>query len=244
MKICAIDEVGVSSIAGPVFVCAVVVDSSTPPVPGIADSKKLSKAKRERLFPLIEEAVEDFAYGALGPRQIEKLNIHYAKFIAMRRSIERLLKRGNRIDRTIIDGGFTVPDLPPHINQEAHPKADANFWEVSAASILAKVTRDRLMATLAARDGLDHYDWENNAGYYTPKHRDGIAVHGPTAYHRRTFKYFNYCLFCHEELKRRRAQGETDEQYLAHLASFGMHGHHKAWKRGDLNPWKPVIHGV
>jgi len=242
MKICAVDEVGVSSIAGPVFVCAVIVDTTTKSVPGVADSKKLTKAKREKLFPFLKEVVDDFSYGAASHQKIEEINIHNAKFLAMRQAVERLLRRGNRIDRTIVDGGFTIPGLPLFINQEAHPKADQNFWEASTASILAKVTRDRLMTRLARR--YPHYDWESNAGYYSPKHRDGIAVHGPSPHHRRTFGYFRYCLFCHEELKKRREEGQSDEEYLAYLTSFGMYGHHKAWKRGDFVTWKPVCYGA
>lgn len=247
MKICAIDEVACASIAGPVFVCAVIVDSDAQAPAGIADSKKLSKSKREALFPIIQERIDDFEFGAAGPRKIEHMNIHHAKFLAMRQAVERLMRRGRRIDRTIVDGGFTIPGLPLYINQEAHPKADANFWEVSAASILAKVTRDNLMTRLASREGLGHYDWENNAGYYTPKHRLGIILHGPTPHHRRTFDFFKYCLFSHKEYLEFLAGGKTAEDYFEHengrRASLGKrpYSYYKAWKRGDFNPWQPML---
>lgn len=247
MKTCAVDEVGCASIAGPVFVCAVVVDDSAMAPGGIADSKKLSKKRRENLFPVILERIDDFAFGAAGPRKIEQLNIHHAKFLAMRQAVEKLLRRGHRIGRTIVDGGFEIPGLPLCIAQEAHPKADDTFWEVSAASILAKVTRDRLMARLAQRPGLGHYDWENNAGYYTPKHRLGIVLHGPTPYHRRTFDFFKYCLFSHKEYRRFLAEGKTAEDYFecedVRRAALGKrpYSYYKAWKRGDFHPWQPVL---
>ena len=245
MKICAVDEVGVASIAGPVFVCAVIADSATRPPQGVADSKQLTKKKREQLFPEIQDAVDDFAYGAAGPRKIEQLNIHHAKLLAMRQAVEKLLARGHHPGRTIVDGGFKIPGLPLYINQEAIPKADRDFWEVSSASILAKVTRDRLMAGLASRKGLDHYDWENNAGYYTPKHRLGLVVHGPTAYHRRTFDLFKYCMFSREEYLRFLEDGRPAEDYFEHenarraALEKKPYSYYKAWKRGDFTPWQP-----
>jgi len=248
MKICAIDEVGCASLSGPVFVCAVIVDSCVKPVPGIADSKQLTKKKREVLFPAIEEAVDDFAYGAAGPRKIEELNIHHAKLLAMRQAVEKLLARGHHPKRTIVDGGFTVPGLPLYINQEAVPKADRDFWEVSAASILAKVTRDRLMANLASRPGLGHYDWENNAGYYTAKHRDGIVLHGLTAYHRKTFDMVKYCAFLRAEYKECLEKGDPEEYFeeeSRRIERFGSGPYcgYRAWKRGEFNTWKPVMAG-
>lgn len=236
MKICGVDEVGVASIAGPVFVCAVIVDTNTKPIPGVTDSKKVSKSKRERLFPIIKEKVDAFAYGSIPPRLIEKMNIHYAKLFAMRKAVEALIFRGYHIDRTIVDGGFEIPDLPRYVNQEARPKADRDFWEVSAASILAKVSRDRIMEKLSKR--FSYYDWESNAGYYSPKHRDGIAIYGPSILHRTTFEYYKYCMFCHEDFK---VSGKTKDEYTSYLNSFGMHGHHRAWKRGEFDTWKPII---
>lgn len=246
MKICAVDEVGCASIAGPVFVCAVIVDSSTAKMPcGIADSKQLSRGRREQLFPTIVEAIDDLAYGAAGPRKIEQLNIHHAKLLAMRQAVEKLLSRGHCPGRTIVDGGFKVPGLPLYINQEAIPKADRDFWEVSAASILAKVTRDRLMARLAGHKGLNHYDWENNAGYYTPKHRLGVILYGPTPYHRTTFDLLKYCMFSREEYLRFLESGRGADEYFEHenarRATLGKkpYSYYKAWKRGELAPWQP-----
>ena len=234
MRICGVDEVGVASIAGPVFTCAVLIDSKMKPLSGVTDSKKISKIKREKLVPEIEEHVIDFAFGSANINQIEKLNIHYAKFLAMKNAVEKISKR-NRIDLVIVDGGFTIPGL--EIKQEAHPKADLNFWEVSAASILAKVKRDKLMESLAKNDKYKHYDWESNAGYYSPNHRAGIVLHGPSNLHRKSFAYFKYCMFCHYDFK---SKNIDKEEYLSYLKSFGMHGHHSAWKRGEFNTWKPI----
>jgi ribonuclease HII len=244
MKTCAVDEVGCSSIAGPVLACAVIVDDGAQPPPGLADSKELDREKREALFSLIKERVDDFAYGAAGPRQIERINIHYARLLAMRRAIRRLLARGHHPDRTIVDGNARVPELPICINQEAIPKADRDFWEASAASVLAKVTRDRLMGRLAHREGLNHYDWESNAGYYSPRHRLGIVLHGPTEFHRRTFAFFKYCMFSREEYLGFLAEGRAPEEYFEHenarRAGLGKkpYSYYKAWKRGEIAPWR------
>lgn len=231
MKICGVDEVGCASIAGPVFTCAVIIDSDLKQIPGVKDSKLLTKKKMNELFPKIIETVDAYSFGAATVKEIEGLNIHYAKFLAMKRAVQKIRRR-NKIDRLIIDGGFKIPNLND-IKQEAIPKADKKFWEVSCASILAKVTRDKLMANLAKR--YPYYGWETNAGYYSPKHREGVILHGPTVYHRKNFEYFKYCLFCHEELKKVKEDGMKDEEYLLKITSKGRFEHYREWKRGDLN---------
>ncbi len=236
MQICGVDEVGVASIAGPVMACAVIVDTEKKPLPGVTDSKKISKKKREKLVPIIENYVDGFSFGSLDVSQIEQMNIHYAKLEAMKIAVHSLLQKGFHIDKVIVDGGFTIPGLD--VYQEAHPKADLNFWEVSAASILAKVKRDKIMEDFSKLDKYSYYDWESNAGYYSPNHRSGIVLHGPSDLHRKTFAYFKYCMFCHYELKNKDMDGEN---YINYLKSFGMHGHHKLWKQGEFNTWKPII---
>jgi len=212
MRICGVDEVGYSSIAGPVFACAAVLDSSIPYINGVADSKTLSRKRREELNPLIREKAV-FAFGAAGPREIERINIYWARYRAMERAVKALLRRRVRIDLVLVDGNRTIPDLPDWIRQEARPKADADFWEVSCASILAKVARDNLMTVLARR--YPGYGWETNCGYHSPAHRKGIILGGPTPFHRRTFSLFKsseashirYSLF-------RAAGGGTLEEFL------------------------------
>ena len=240
MKICAVDEVGCAAIAGPVFVCAVVASPSDR-IDGVRDSKKLSKKKRNELAPIIKGKLE-FALGAASPREVETINLYWARYLAMRRAVEQLIRRKVKFDRIIVDGNRTIDGLPLSIPQEAHTKADDKFWEVSAASIVAKVARDDLMAELAKRKGLSHYCWEKNAGYYTPEHRDGVILHGPTPYHRTTFDYFKYCMFSRREYERFLSEKKTAESYFAYQKTCEG-GHYRAWKRGDLNPWKPVLHG-
>lgn len=204
MKICGVDEVGCSAIAGPVMVCAALLDTSVPYIDGVDDSKKLDRAKREELYPLIGERAA-FAFGAAGPRRIEEINIYWARYEAMSIAVRKLLKRGHRIDLVLVDGLRTVPGIPDGIRQEAHPKADANYWEVACASILAKVHRDNLMANLAMRHS--GYGWGTNAGYYSPEHRRGIILNGPTWHHRRTFAMFKSSREAHTRYRKFLAEG-------------------------------------
>lgn len=187
MRICGVDEVGCSAIAGPVVACAALIDTSVPYIDGVDDSKKLDRGERGRLAPLIRERAA-FALGAAGPRRIEKVNIYWARYEAMSIAVRKLLRRGHRIDLILVDGLRIVPGLPDGIKQEARPRADATFWEVACASILAKVHRDNLMSVLDGRHA--GYGWRTNAGYYSPEHRRGIILNGPTPYHRRTFGLF------------------------------------------------------
>jgi len=211
MKICGVDEVGCSAIAGPVVACAALIDTSVSYIDGVDDSKKLDRPERERLAPLIGERAA-FAFGAAGPRRIETANIYWSRYMAMSIAVRKLLRRGLRIDLVLVDGLRVVPDLPDGIRQEAKPKADANFWEVACASILAKVLRDNLMSSLADRH--PHYGWSTNAGYYTPEHRWGIALHGPTPHHRRTFKLFQYSEASHKRYRGFIANGGTPEEFI------------------------------
>jgi ribonuclease HII len=127
-------------------------------------------------------------------------------------AVRKLLRSGHRIDLVLVDGLRVVPGLPDGIRQEARPKADATFWEVACASILAKVGRDNLMSALAARH--PHYGWPTNAGYYTQEHRWGIALHGPTPHHRRTFSMFKLSEASHARYRGFAANGGTPEEFV------------------------------
>lgn len=213
MRICGVDEVGCSAIAGPVVVCAALIDTSVQRLDGVDDSKKLSRIQREDLAPLIRERAA-FAFGAAGPRRIEKINIYWARYEAMRIAVMKLLRRGLVIDLVIVDGNRTISDLPDGIRQEARVKADETVWEVSCASILAKVHRDNLMSALAGRERNSHYGWETNAGYPTPEHHRGIIQHGATGHHRRTFASFKRGAEAHASFVGFRANGGTLEEFL------------------------------
>lgn len=210
MKTIYVDEVGCSPLAGPVVVCAVAIADGEYKVPGVRDSKKLSKQQRENLFSCLSKL--DHEYSFASPELILEKNVFWAKFHAMKNAVEKLLARGIQSDKVIVDGNFTIKDL--NMYQEAVIKADDKFWQVGAASILAKVTRDNLMATYSEQEQYSHYDWENNAAYPSPKHRIGITLFGPTDLHRTSFSLYNYYMFHHQECNRFIERGKTPEEYF------------------------------
>jgi len=245
MKVIYVDEVGYAAIAGPVVTCAVAIDINENKINGIRDSKKLSKKQREELYPLLMQNYEH-AFGASSPRTIEKLNIHWARYEAMRKAIDKLLRRGVKAEEVIVDGKFEIPNLSKTITQKPVIKADDKFWEVGAASILAKVRRDNAMTALAKIEKYSHYDWENNAGYYTPKHKDGVILHGPTTLHRKNFGYFKYCLFCYNKYQEFLKEGKTFKEYEEWIkiqAQIEKKSSYTAWRDGVFDSWKEVPYG-
>jgi ribonuclease HII len=158
----------------------------------------------------------------------------------MKDAIEKLLARGIVANKVIVDGNFTIKDLD--MEQEAIIKADAKFWQVGAASILAKVTRDNMMASLAMQEKYSHYDWEINAAYPAPKHRIGITLFGPTDLHRVGFALFKYYMFHYEECQRFRKEGKTAEEYFNWIDSVKngtiLLSKLVNWKEGEFNGFK------
>lgn len=146
---------------------------------GVDDSKALSAAERDKLSGRIRERAVSIAVGAASVREIDRLNIYHASVLAIRRAIRRL---GVRPDHVLIDGNH-IRTLG--IEHTAVVGGDARCHSIACASIIAKVTRDRLMHALARRH--PHYRWETNVGYATPDHQAGLASHGVTAHHRRSF---------------------------------------------------------
>jgi ribonuclease HII len=233
------DEVGVSSIAGPCCVCALATNSDK--IVGVKDSKKLSKKQRNELFPIIANKVS-YAFGYASPKKIERMNIHYAKLDAMRMAVERLIKQGINVEKVIVDGKFTIPNLP--IEQEAVVKADDIYWQCSCASILAKVHRDNIMAQLSKIEKYSHYDWENNAGYFVEQtHKWGIVEFGGTPLHRSNFGYYQYCLFCRKKYEEFLEQGKTLEDYkqfeMDEAKRYGK-SFYSLWKSGFYDEWKEI----
>lgn len=180
------DEVASGAIAGPVITCA-VLNPAKKPIKKLKDSKQYSQAKREELFEILSPNLT-YAFGAADVETIEKLNIHHAKYLAFKRAVDKLLSRGLKIDGVIVDGSFRISDLT--VPQKAIVKADEKFWACSAASILAKVKRDRTMAKLG--EIFEDYNWASNKGYYCPAHLFGIIRSGLTSLHRANFKYTKY----------------------------------------------------
>jgi ribonuclease HII len=175
------DAVGVASLSGPVVAAAVAWPPLARRIPGVRDSKVLSRVQRERLFPLIRRRARSVGIGAASVAEIDRLNIYHATNLAMRRAICRIGER----DHVLIDG-LRVRHFEESVGPyTAIVRGDARCYSIAAASIVAKVVRDRLMERLARR--YPQYGWEHNAGYATLDHRRGIEEHGITAFHRRSF---------------------------------------------------------
>lgn len=175
------DAVGVASLSGPVVAAAVAWQPFARRIPGVRDSKMLSRAQRERLFPIIRRRALAVGIGAASVTEIDRLNIYHATNLAMRRAICRIDER----DHVLIDG-LRVRRFEEAVGPyTAIVRGDARCYSIAAASIVAKVVRDRLMERLARRH--PYYGWEHNAGYATLDHRQGIVEHGITAFHRRSF---------------------------------------------------------
>jgi ribonuclease HII len=175
------DAVGVACLSGPVVAAAVIMPPYARRVTGVRDSKMLSRAQRERLYPRIRHRALAVGVGAASVAEIDHLNIYHATNLAMRRAIRRIAVR----EHVLIDG-LRVFGLEQHVGPyTAIVRGDAQCYSIAAASIIAKVVRDRLMDRLATRH--PEYGWEHNAGYATLDHRRGIEEYGVTPYHRRSF---------------------------------------------------------
>jgi ribonuclease HII len=177
--IAGVDEVGRGPLAGPVVACAVIMPPDIRAISGVDDSKALTGEQRRKLAVKIRARALDWALGAASVREIERLNIYQASVLAMRRALGRLKLEPNHV---LIDGK-RMRTLPiPHT---AIVHGDARCHSIACASIIAKVTRDYLMTRLALRH--PQYTWERNVGYTTRAHIQGLAAHGITRHHRRTF---------------------------------------------------------
>ncbi len=180
-RVAGVDEVGRGPLAGPVVAVAVVFPNGVPRrvAPLIDDSKKLSAAEREVAAIAIRGCAE-IAVGAASVAEIERLNILHASMLAMRRAVLRL-----RLvpELALVDGNRAPPDMPCPV--ECCIGGDATSLSIAAASIIAKVTRDRAMLRLSLRH--PHYGWHENSGYATALHRAALCQHGASRHHRAAF---------------------------------------------------------
>lgn len=174
-----VDEAGRGPLAGPLAVAAVILDPARP-IRGLDDSKKLSEARRETLFPHIVERALAYCIVLVEPEEIDSLNIFHATMTGMRRAIAGLAPAAQH---ALIDGNKLPPDLP--CPARAIVGGDALEPAISAASILAKVTRDRLMVQLDALH--PGYGFALHKGYPTPAHLASLQRLGPCALHRRSY---------------------------------------------------------
>lgn len=176
--VAGVDEAGRGPLAGPVVAAAVILDARNP-IAGLADSKKLSAARRERLFDLICARALCCAVGAASVQEIDQLNILQATMLAMRRAVQGLRLTPARV---LVDGN-RIPVLT--VRAEAVVGGDAVVAEISAASIVAKVHRDRWCAQLHAR--YPQYGFADHKGYGTAQHLAALRALGACPEHRRSF---------------------------------------------------------
>ena len=177
--IAGVDEVGRGPLAGPVVACAVVMPPERRAMPGINDSKQLTARKRESLVTKIRQNALAIGIGAASVREIDRFNILQASVLAMRRALRRLPIQPNHV---VVDGR-ALRTL--EIEHTAVIHGDARCYSIACASIVAKITRDRVMHALASR--YPQFRWDHNVGYATANHLQGIAQHGITPHHRRSF---------------------------------------------------------
>ncbi len=176
--VCGIDEAGRGPLAGPVCAAAVILPPDCD-IPGLNDSKKLSEKKREALFPVIQEKALAFGIGWATAEEIDRVNILQATFLAMARAVEALPAPA---DYALVDGN-RMPPLP--IPGETIVKGDATSASIAAASILAKVSRDRLLRRLDEEH--PEYGFAKHKGYGTKAHYEAIRKYGLLPEHRRSF---------------------------------------------------------
>ncbi len=178
-RVVGVDEAGLGPLAGPVVAAACLVPTGCDAIEGVRDSKTLSPSQRERLYGEILRQAAAVGVGAASVHEIEILNVLAASRLAMRRALARV----SPYDHVLVDGReFRDPTLGPHT---AIIDGDALCYSIACASIIAKVTRDRLMKKLAALYPV--YGWDHNAGYGSPGHLEALRAAGPTPFHRRTF---------------------------------------------------------
>lgn len=190
--VCGVDEAGRGPLAGAVVAGAVVLDPENPIV-GLKDSKKLTPARRDFLYEQIMEKAKAWGIGEASPIEIDEINILQATMLAMRRAIEDLTTRlGGWPDKALIDGN-RCPELP--ISAEAIVKGDSKEPAISAASILAKVTRDRQM--MALHELHPQYGFAQHMGYPTEAHFAALKEFGACDQHRRSFSPVRNVLMFH-----------------------------------------------
>ncbi len=176
--IAGVDEVGRGPLAGPVVACALILPSKCR-IKGLDSSKRLSPKKREELYSIIKEKALAIGLGRVGERKIDGINILKATHLAMKRAVSHLRVEP---DLLLVDG-FEIPGVK--IPQRAIVRGDEKSASIASASIIAKVTRDRLMLRYHKRH--PEYGFHRHKGYGTKRHLKALKVHGPSRIHRETF---------------------------------------------------------
>jgi ribonuclease HII len=179
VHVAGVDEVGRGCLAGPVVAAAVVLDPQRH-VPGVSDSKMVPAQERERLFDRIVDCAVTWAVAVAEPAEIDRINIHQASLRVMQRAVLTLIP----LPDVVLVDAFRVPDLP--MAQRGVLHGDRRCAAIAAASIVAKVTRDRLMLDLHGRD--PRYGFDRHKGYATAEHLSAVARFGYSDAHRRSFR--------------------------------------------------------
>jgi len=176
--VCGVDEAGRGPLAGPVYAAACILPDGLV-IEGLNDSKKISEKKREALYDVIIENAVDYCVATASVEEIEEYNILNATYLAMTRAVEGLKK----VDFCLIDGNR----IPPKLNgmSEAIVKGDSKSFSIAAASILAKVSRDRYLLELDKEYPM--YNFKKHKGYGTKEHMDLIRQYGACPMHRKSF---------------------------------------------------------
>jgi len=182
--IAGVDETGTGSLAGDVYVSAVIfpvgIDFKTL-LPGLNDSKTKNTEQRNKLYPLIKQYALDWSVATASVEEINELNVYYARFLAARRALDKL---NIKADYVLMDGNKIIPEVitPQH----AVVKGDQKSISIAAASILAKVDRDKYVVELA-KEVHDDFNWVNNKAYYCQAHVAALKKYGKTKWHRNKF---------------------------------------------------------
>ena len=178
--ICGIDEAGRGPLAGPVYAAAVILPDGCE-IEGLNDSKKLTEKKREALFDVVKQKALYWGIGSADEKEIDEINILQATFLAMRRAVENM---GVKPDLALVDGN-QKPHIADGIEEVTVINGDAKSMSIAAASILAKVSRDRFMLEIAEK--YPEYEFPKHKGYGTKLHYEKIAEYGISDIHRKSF---------------------------------------------------------
>ena len=207
LRVVGVDEVGMATLAGPVVAAACLVTPNVRLIRAVRDSKVLTRQQREELVPEIRARVSRIGIGAASVDEIHRLNIYHASHLAMQRALRQI----GDYDWVLVDGRRILdPAFAPGKHTEI-VRGDAKSFAIAAASIVAKVTRDRLMAKLSAK--YPGYGWEHNCGYPTIDHRKALRALGVTPYHRQDFGTVRWLL-----MRERQLELEIEPAELAELS--------------------------
>ncbi len=186
VRIIGVDEAGRGPLAGPVHAAAYFLELAEELPEGLQDlddSKKLKADVRERLFESLSLHEDRWALSASSAKVVDEINVLQATFRAMKAAVDEVVRRWGAPDLIVVDGNMVIPGV--ELPQQAIVKGDGKSRAIAAASIAAKVSRDRVMA--AAAETWPAYGFESNKGYGTAAHREALRIHGPCEIHRRSF---------------------------------------------------------